>query len=96
MSDKFELDICFQNHARVEKFYSVEINLKDVIEIFAIRNIIIHNQGKVNEIFLGSIKNTKYNLNDNVTLEEDLIDRLINSLIITASSINKQSIMRYH
>ena len=96
MSDKFELDITFQNHTKIDTFFSTEINLDDVIEIFAIRNIVIHNQGKVNKIFLDSVRNTKYKLNDNVIVDDDLIVSLINSLMITASSISRQLIMRYH
>ena len=96
MSDKFELDISFQNHNKIDTFYSTVINLDEVIEIFAIRNIVIHNQGKANKLFLDSIRNTIYKLNDYVIIDDDLIASLIKSLMITASSISRQSIMRYY
>ena len=94
LSDKFELDIEFVD-AQPSRFLAGEINGTLLTTAFAYRNLILHNRGKVNNIFLNTVKNSKYTLGDIIKIEDDLLFLLIMMLVRSSTNIYKQVEVRY-
>lgn len=59
------------------KFFVEEINLNALMEIFAVRNIIVHNGGIINKTFKTIVTDEKYRLNHLITIDEDMVWRAI-------------------
>jgi hypothetical protein len=93
LSHKFQLD--FEYTEFEIAFFSHKINLNELVEAYAIRNIIIHNKSIVNKIFIENVTNSKYKIGDIITVDKGLVDRLTLTLLKSLTSIIKQIEMRY-
>jgi hypothetical protein len=94
LSDTFDLDLEFTNDETY--FFSNKVNLNKINWAYSIRNIIVHNKGIINKIFLDSNPHTNYLSGEALLINEQLIDDIKTILIKTSSSISKQVEMRYY
>jgi hypothetical protein len=61
--------------------FDKSVNLETLTEIFALRNIILHNDGIVNDIFLKNNPNSKFNIGDRVVLDSEFTHNKIYYLL---------------
>lgn len=94
LSEKFELDI--ESTEEEVTFFSNKINFSSLIEIFAIRNIIVHNKGVVNKKFLELVPKTNYSEGEMISVNDELINNIITILLKISTCIFRQIEMRYN
>jgi len=71
-------------------FPLVEEHYSDIIELFTTRNIILHNNGIVNETYLKINLESKFELGSKRTIDKDYLKLTIVLLIIVAKSIEEK------
>ncbi|RNI40066.1 hypothetical protein EFY79_01835 [Hanamia caeni] len=96
MNSMFNLELDFTEIQQPDIFFSSNINLIELTEIFSIRNIIIHNQGIVNKLFVDNNTSSKYKVGDQINLDSDRIEKYTLGLSKYASSISRQTMMNFH
>lgn len=94
LSTKFELD--FEYSTDQTNFFSNQINLIEITRSFAIRNIIVHNKGIVNKLFIKNVPDSSYLLGETISIDTNLIANIVTGLINTTSCITRQVEMRYN
>jgi len=62
-------------------FSGSRIKKRDMVKIFLMRNLLIHNKGLVNRTFLDKVKNTKYKLGDPIEINEKILKKSMNLLL---------------
>lgn len=84
----------FQSHKLSFNNYDDEMKMLD--EIYARRNILVHNSGRVNESYLAAVKNSQHKLGEVLTVDKqyladafDAINILIFAIIIEAVKLIK-------
>jgi hypothetical protein len=60
-------------------------------EINEIRNLLIHNNGKVNEYFINKINNDSYLINEKIEINDKLLKNYINIIKENISMIDKEA-----
>ena len=73
-------------------FPSIEEWELSIIELFSTRNIILHNDGLVNETYLNINKDSKLNIDDKRVVDEEYLKLTLVLAIIIAKSIEEQVI----
>ena len=73
-------------------FPSIEEWELSIIELFSTRNIILHNDGMVNETYLNINKDSKLNIDDKRVVDEEYLKLTLVLAIIIAKSIEEQVI----
>lgn len=96
MDEMFDLELDFTEMQQPDIFFSTKINLIELTEIFSIRNLIIHNQGIVNKVFVENNRNSKYKVGDQISLDSRIIEKYTLGLSKYASSISRQTMMTFH
>lgn len=57
------------------KFYFDNDELAQFKELYYARNLVVHNQGEVNEIYLKNVKKSQYNVGDFIEISEDYLSK---------------------
>lgn len=71
-------------------FPQIEEHNQKIIELFSTRNLILHNNGLVNETYLKINESSKLKLGDKRVINEDYLNLTFVLLIIIAKSIEEQ------
>lgn len=79
LRSKFKLDL-----------RSIDYLEDDIIEIWEIRNILVHNKGIIDEKFKEKVKNEKYNIGEKINIDKNLMDKAINSFHNVVTLIDRE------
>jgi hypothetical protein len=93
MSEKFDLDIEFVEAKTV--YFSPRINKDLLIKSFALRNLILHNGGIVNRIFLDLVSDSNYKLGETIEVSNELVKTTLMTVVQASTSIFRQIQIRY-
>lgn len=73
-------------------FPSIEENIIEITELFTTRNIILHNNGKVNKTYLNVNKTSKFKLGEKRKIDRKYLELTLILLVIIGKSIDEQII----
>ncbi|BCL33896.1 hypothetical protein NSMS1_03430 [Nostoc sp. MS1] len=97
-------ELSYKSMADQSDYYKAKfnINLADsgvylaaLIEIRARRNLLVHNNGVVNDIYIEAVKQTKYNLGDRVEITFDYWNKCKERLNSVANFVHKSIIEKF-
>jgi len=79
LKDKFNLEFTETDEVGF-RFDDDSIHIKYLVEIFAMRNIILHSHGIANEMFINLVPETDYNLGDEIRITESSLIKITSYL----------------
>lgn len=68
----------FESHKMNFEYCKKEMS--DLQEIYARRNILVHNSGKVNRIYLKNVPDSKYHIGDSLFVDRDYLQNAFNTI----------------
>lgn len=89
-----ELSDYFHDRFQVD-FSNSDVNQEDLIEVFAVRNLLIHNRGVVNRAFLRKVKKEKYELGASVSVDEGFLNTALSMISKQVSCIDSWAIDKF-
>lgn len=75
----------FESHGM--KFESCKSEMKLLKEIYARRNIFVHNSGKVNDIYLKNISDTQFSVGERLTIDEQYLSSAFGAIKIIVFTV---------
>lgn len=79
INQKFGLKLDFNKSKST--IFDKSVNLETLTEIFSLRNIILHNDGIINDIFIKNNPNSSFKLNDKIKLDSEFTHNKIYYLL---------------
>jgi hypothetical protein len=82
-----ELSDYFRKKCKID-FSLSGIRKNDLVEIFLVRNVLLHNKGLVNRTFVEKLRNTRYKLGKKVSVGEKTLERYLSLIVKQAEYID--------
>lgn len=90
INKKFGFDLIFSDTPST--LFDNNISLPKLTEIFSFRNIILHNSGEVNELFIKNNPNSKYKIGHKIILNHDETHSMVFYLLEMITKLSYQKI----